>query len=60
MSFPEQHELHKRRFGRNMGLGIVLVSFVVLIFALTIAKVGSNPSLVQISPAGEQSTGGGS
>ncbi len=60
MSFPEQHELHKRRFGRNLGLGLVLITFVVLIFALTIAKVGSDPSLVQISPAQGQSAGEGS
>jgi len=60
MSFPEQHELHKRRFGRNLGLGLVLGSFVVLIFALTVAKVGSDPSLVQISPAQDQPAGGGS
>ena len=59
MSFPEQHELHKRRFGRNLGLGLVLGSFVVLIFALTVAKVGSDPSLVQISPAPGQSAGEG-
>jgi len=38
MSFPEQHEMHQRRFGRNLGLGIVLAGFIVLIFALTIAK----------------------
>jgi hypothetical protein len=44
MSFPEQHELHKRRFGRNLGLGIVLVGFIALIFALTIAKAGGKIS----------------
>ncbi len=60
MSFPEQHELHKRRFGRNLGLGIVLGSFVVLIFALTVAKVGSDPSLVRINDTGSQPVEGGS
>ncbi|MDN5785593.1 hypothetical protein [Pseudorhodobacter sp.] len=39
MAFPEQHELHKRRFGRNVGLGLVLAAFVVLIFGLTVVKV---------------------
>ena len=39
MSFQPQHELHKRRFGRNLGLGLVLVSFVALVFALTVVKV---------------------
>jgi len=39
MSFREQHELHKRRFGRNLGLGLVLAAFVALIFGLTVVKV---------------------
>ena len=39
MSFREEHELHKRRFGRNLGLGLVLAAFVALVFGLTIAKV---------------------
>lgn len=42
MSFREEHELHKRRFGRNLGLGLVLAAFVVLVFGLTIAKVSNN------------------
>jgi hypothetical protein len=39
MSFPPQHELHNRRFGRNLGVGLLLVAFVVLVFALTVVKV---------------------
>jgi hypothetical protein len=39
MSFRPQHELHKRRFSRNLGLGLTLVAFVVLVFALTVVKV---------------------
>ena len=39
MSFREEHDLHKRRFGRNLGLGLVLAGFVALIFGLTVAKV---------------------
>ncbi len=42
MSFPKQHELHKRRFSRNLGLGLVLAAFVVLVFGLTIAKVSQD------------------
>ncbi|WP_166433966.1 hypothetical protein [Roseovarius spongiae] len=38
-SFRETHELHKRRFSRNLGLGLVLAAFVALVFGLTIAKV---------------------
>lgn len=39
MAFTRDHELHRRRFGRNAGLGLVLVGFVVLVFGLTIVKV---------------------
>lgn len=39
MSFREPHALHKRRFGLNLGLGLVLAFFVVVIFGLTVAKV---------------------
>ena len=40
MAFPPQHELHKRRFSRNLGLGLTLGAFVALVFALTVVKVG--------------------
>lgn len=39
MSFREDHELHKRRFGRNLGLGLVLAILVGLVFGLTVVKV---------------------
>ncbi len=39
MSFHPQHELHKRRFGRNLGLGLLLAGLVCLVFALTVVKV---------------------
>ncbi|WP_431300360.1 hypothetical protein [Tabrizicola sp. BL-A-41-H6] len=39
MSFRPAHEIHKRRFGRNLGLGLVLGGFVALVFALTVVKV---------------------
>jgi len=39
MAFRPDHELHRRRFGRNAGLGLVLVAFVALVFGLTIVKV---------------------
>jgi len=39
MAFREEHELHRRRLGRNVGLGAVLVCFVGVVFALTVAKV---------------------
>ena len=39
MSFPPQHELHRRRFGRNVGVGLLLAGFIALVFALTVVKV---------------------
>ncbi|MEL7164232.1 MAG: cytochrome C oxidase assembly protein [Pseudomonadota bacterium] len=41
MSLRAEHELHKRRKGRNNGVGLILGAFVVLIVALTVAKVTS-------------------
>lgn len=38
----EEHDLHRRRRGRNMALGVVLVAFVALLFGVTIAKMGGN------------------
>ncbi|WP_323041373.1 hypothetical protein [Gemmobacter sp.] len=39
MAFRPDHELHRRRFGRNLGLGLVLVAFVAIVFGLTVVKV---------------------
>ncbi len=41
MSLPLRptHPLHKRRFSRNLGVGLTLVAFIALVFALTVAKV---------------------
>ncbi len=37
----QEHELHRRRRGRNIALGAVLLGFVVLVFAVTIVKLSS-------------------
>lgn len=39
MAIRVEHEIHGRRRGRNLGLGLVLVAFVALVFALTVVKV---------------------
>lgn len=39
MGLNPEHEIHKRRLGRNLGVGLALGSFVVLVFALTVAKM---------------------
>jgi cell division protein FtsI/penicillin-binding protein 2 len=45
MALRVEHAIHHRRFGRNLGLGVVLAAFVVLVFALTVVKVtqGARP-----------------
>jgi hypothetical protein len=39
MSFRPEHEIYKRRFSRNVGVGLTLLAFVALVFALTVVKV---------------------
>jgi hypothetical protein len=39
MTFRPQHEIHTRRFGRNVGVAALLLAFVALVFALTVVKV---------------------
>ena len=39
MSFRPDHEIYKRRLSRNVGLGVTLLAFVALVFALTVVKV---------------------
>ncbi|MDG1459675.1 MAG: hypothetical protein P8Q92_17715 [Pseudoprimorskyibacter sp.] len=34
-----EHELHSRRMGRNLWVGGLLITFVALIFGLTVVKV---------------------
>lgn len=39
MALHVETEMHRRRFSRNLGLGLVLAAFVALVFALTVVKV---------------------
>jgi hypothetical protein len=39
MSFRPEHEIHRRRLGRNIGVGLLLGAFVVLMFVLSVVKV---------------------
>lgn len=47
-----EHELHRRRLSRNVGLGVALLVFVVLVYGLTVAKVGGLDEAAQPAPAG--------
>ena len=53
MSLRKEHELHGRRKGRNIGVGLLLASFVVLVLALTMVKVTSNGFQFPTNLAGE-------
>ena len=39
MSIRAEHEIHSRRKGRNMGVGVMLGGFVVLVMVLTFVKI---------------------
>ena len=41
MIVKDEHELHKRRRGRNFALGGVLAAFVLIVFAVTVVKLAS-------------------
>lgn len=40
------HELHERRRGRNLGLGIILLAFVGIVFGMTIVKIGNGEDVL--------------
>ena len=39
MALHPEHELHRRRSGRNIGVMLVLLAFVALVFGLSIVKI---------------------
>jgi hypothetical protein len=39
MALRAEHEIYRRRFSRNVGVGVVLGAFVLLSFLLTVEKV---------------------
>ena len=39
MAITQEHELHARRRKRNAMLGLVLLGFVVMVFAITLVKL---------------------
>lgn len=39
MAFGKDHELHQRRFSRNLWVGALLLGFVAIVFGLTVVKV---------------------
>ena len=49
MALSRLHDLHKRRFSRNLGLGLVLVGLVALVFGLTVVKVSTDDFTMPMS-----------
>jgi hypothetical protein len=45
MTLRPTHELHQRRFGRNLGVGLVLAGFIGVVFALTVVKITRGDAL---------------
>lgn len=39
MAIKVEHEIHTRRLGRNIGVGLLLVGFIGIVFGLTVVKV---------------------
>ncbi len=46
MGIAHEHDLHRRRGSRNVGLALVLAAFVALVFGLSVAKI-RNGDLMQ-------------
>jgi len=39
MPITQTHEMHTRRYGRNVGVGLMLAAVIAIIFGLTVVKV---------------------
>lgn len=39
MAIHVEHEIHTRRKGRNIGVGLLLLGFICIVFGLTVVKV---------------------
>ena len=39
MAIQVEHEIHTRRKGRNVGVGLLLAGFIAIVFGLTVVKV---------------------
>lgn len=48
MSFKPEHEIYRRRFSRNLGVGLALAAFGALGFFLTVEKVTHGNSLAAV------------
>ena len=57
MGLAQEHEIHKRRLGRNLGVGLALGAFVAIVFGMTVVKVKRGDemrSYEHVSPAEQE------
>jgi len=43
MTIRVEHPLHRRRFGRNLAVGLLLAAFILVVFGVTVVKLGTGP-----------------
>lgn len=66
MAIREQSDMHKRRLSRNIGVGLSLVAFCVIVFGMTVVKIREGSKMeafdhqprVSMTPAQEGQSGG--
>ncbi|MEL6482718.1 MAG: hypothetical protein AAFU72_07075 [Pseudomonadota bacterium] len=56
--FRRDHELHHRRWGRNVGVLVALVALCVMLFSITVVKMGNQGATVG-NPSASQAGGWG-
>jgi hypothetical protein len=57
--FRPPHEMHQRRFGRNVGVGLLLAALIGVVFALTVVKVTRGDPMQDSSWSGGTGRGDG-
>ncbi|MBM9593747.1 hypothetical protein [Roseitranquillus sediminis] len=45
MALKVEHEMHRRRRSRNVGLGLVLVALIGVVFGLSVVKITTGESM---------------
>ncbi|WP_299557446.1 cytochrome C oxidase assembly protein [uncultured Sulfitobacter sp.] len=59
MALRPEHEIHTRRKGLNIGVGLMLGAFVLLVMVLTFTKITSTDFRIPASQGVGAQTGGG-
>jgi hypothetical protein len=56
MALRPEHEIHTRRFGRNLGVGLTLGAFILVVFAMTVVKVTEGGGMLDPATQGATAT----